>query len=679
MIFFTTRKGKIILSVLLLITIAGVTFLPKIFHFGFYWDDWFLSWVGHAQGSQGLITSLSYDRPFAGYLIAFNYSLFGDNPLLWNFYIIIVKTLSAIILLLVIVKLSRGNFYIGISCSLIFLIYPGFSQLPVALAYQVFVFVLFLWLLSIYFTVESLICLTNYKKNRSIIYLALSLMTGILSWLLLEITIGFEILRLIIIFYYFNNLVSSQKNQLIKIIRSIKASIPILATGLVFLCWRFFIFSNQRDDTDTSNISGLFSDGLRKGISALGLTFLKNIYNATLKVWYFPFKKRIFAESSNPYAVLIVLISIILLITIIWIFFSKKQLQSQKYNKISFKGKIILTLISIINLIASLTPVILTNRHIELVTSSDRYALTSSLSVAFLTICLIIIIPSKVTQKLLIVSLVSSAIFFHIYNSTTFEKSTTAENNYWWQLYWRAPQLQDQTVIMLNSNTMADYEIWGAANMLYDYQSKKLSLYGNRLDIVTRNKILLKESELSDVRNIQFIKDYNHALITIRPNSSSCLWILDNTKEEYPYDATSLIIGLARYSNIDRIISSSNTVNPPPLFGREPDHDWCYYFEKANLARQFENWADLQGIITQIELLDLKPIDKTEWLPIIEGYFILGENVKAQNKITNIYNPNDKKYSLKNHFCDMFNRLLLNQYPNVEPEVIMSLIKKFQC
>jgi hypothetical protein len=56
------------------------------------------------------------------------------------------------------------------------------------------------------------------------------------------------------------------------------------------------------------------------------------------------------------------------------------------------------------------------------------------------------------------------------------------------------------------------------------------------------------------------------------------------------------------------------------IFGKPPDPDWCYYFEKADLAQQYYDWDQVQGINEIVNKLRLYPRDQREWFPFIEGY-----------------------------------------------------------
>ena len=59
---------------------------------------------------------------------------------------------------------------------------------------------------------------------------------------------------------------------------------------------------------------------------------------------------------------------------------------------------------------------------------------------------------------------------------------------------------------------------------------------------------------------------------------------------------------------------------PADLYNPEPAHGWCYYFEKADLARQQGDWQQVAALADQAFGLGDYPNDPTERLPFIEGY-----------------------------------------------------------
>jgi hypothetical protein len=67
-------------------------------------------------------------------------------------------------------------------------------------------------------------------------------------------------------------------------------------------------------------------------------------------------------------------------------------------------------------------------------------------------------------------------------------------------------------------------------------------------------------------------------------------------------------------------ILEASAARMPPVYGPEPPHGWCYFFEKADLARQREDWDEVIALGEAAFALDDHPNDPVERFVFIEGY-----------------------------------------------------------
>jgi hypothetical protein len=79
------------------------------------------------------------------------------------------------------------------------------------------------------------------------------------------------------------------------------------------------------------------------------------------------------------------------------------------------------------------------------------------------------------------------------------------------------------------------------------------------------------------------------------------------------------------------IPNPARQVVAPPIFGPEPEHTWCYYFEKADLARQQENWEQVADLGDQVFAIPYYPDDNSEYLPFVEAYARTGRWEQARD------------------------------------------------
>jgi hypothetical protein len=63
----------------------------------------------------------------------------------------------------------------------------------------------------------------------------------------------------------------------------------------------------------------------------------------------------------------------------------------------------------------------------------------------------------------------------------------------------------------------------------------------------------------------------------------------------------------------------------PAFYTPEPAHGWCYYFQKAELARQFGDWDQVMNLAEAAFKLDEHFNNPVELFVFIEGYAHTGD------------------------------------------------------
>jgi hypothetical protein len=58
--------------------------------------------------------------------------------------------------------------------------------------------------------------------------------------------------------------------------------------------------------------------------------------------------------------------------------------------------------------------------------------------------------------------------------------------------------------------------------------------------------------------------------------------------------------------------------------------EWCYFYEKAELALQQNDMTQVAQLAAEAMSLGLKPDDQVEWLPFIQAFAILGDADQVQ-------------------------------------------------
>jgi hypothetical protein len=100
-----------------------------------------------------------------------------------------------------------------------------------------------------------------------------------------------------------------------------------------------------------------------------------------------------------------------------------------------------------------------------------------------------------------------------------------------------------------------------------------------------------------------------------------CLRLLDPEidSENHLLPDESLMRESSRLSSPESILMDS-TAQVPNIYYPEPTHGWCYYFEKADLARQMGDWELVAKLGDEAFNLTDYPNDPVERFVFIEGY-----------------------------------------------------------
>jgi len=157
----------------------------------------------------------------------------------------------------------------------------------------------------------------------------------------------------------------------------------------------------------------------------------------------------------------------------------------------------------------------------------------------------------------------------------------------------------------------------------------------------------------------------------------NCLWVINPQDHLNPY-FPDLLSSAVPLSNLSRIHSRSVSDDFPPvdLFGDEPDHGWCYYYEKADLSRQTEDWDTVLSLGQQVLAEGFSP-DKSasnsphEWVPFIEGFAYEGYWDTAE-ELTFAGIERDKKYT--EMYCNLWKSIDQNVVNDEQEQAVFNNI-----
>ena len=89
--------------------------------------------------------------------------------------------------------------------------------------------------------------------------------------------------------------------------------------------------------------------------------------------------------------------------------------------------------------------------------------------------------------------------------------------------------------------------------------------------------------------------------------------------------------------NLIRQVNGAQPTLPESIYGKQNNKTWCYYFEKADLARQYGQWEEVVRLWKEAKSIGEQADNGFEYIPFIEGQGHLEdwEQVKVLTKFAN--------------------------------------------
>ena len=116
----------------------------------------------------------------------------------------------------------------------------------------------------------------------------------------------------------------------------------------------------------------------------------------------------------------------------------------------------------------------------------------------------------------------------------------------------------------------------------------------------------------------------------------------------------------------------------PAIYGPEPVHGWCYYFERAGLAAQMKDWTAVTELGNAAFLLDDFPNDPVERFVFIEGYAHKGNWERALELSTASYRVSPDYVGPL--LCPLWDRIRAQTDPAPTREANLAKVKSmFAC
>jgi hypothetical protein len=635
---------------------------------GFYWDDWPFAWIARFLGPAAFIRSFQGFRPFLGPIFFLTTSLVPPNPLLWQILALIVRFLAAISASFALRQIWPLHNTQTVLASLLFLVFPGYSQHWVSFTHINQEWLSFIcYLLSFGLSARALRGPKHRLRNT---LAALALMTvGVFPT---EYFIGLEPMRLLFIWV----IVSETSEGFIQRLRAtLKAWWPYLAIWLINILWLLYFYRSGvyvSYDLTAARAAPAFNQIL--------LIFGDALWKAGLYVW---FQVVILLSGSISAPTSLVAVALIAVSFALSSFYLQRLELTPRQGSPPVRSRaataaspqlgnahrrfaVPAAAIGLVGLLLGRLPSFAAGLPLTLQSSFDRFMISMMLGASLLVSGLVNLLVRHSRLRIYVFSgLLALGIGQQFFNANIFRRDWLRQQEIYWQFVWRVPALKPQTAIITQQMPL-DYEtdlsMTAALNWIYSPQPHPTALpyalvYSEkRLGGPALPNLDAGTAMQLPFRTVNFMGSTSQAIVIYVP-ALGCLRVFDpalGDTEIYSRFPESLTAAIP-LSDPGRILTGSDSVPPPnPPFASEPTHTWCYFYEKAELARQVKDWAGVARFGAEAARQDFGPKDAFEWLPFIEADAHLG-NLAAARQITRQASSQEPK--LQRGLCVLWRRI----------------------
>lgn len=584
---------------------------------GIYWDDWVYLWTKFELGYAALVRHFSFSRPLAGQIQNVVMSLTGTSAVAIQLYGLIMRLICSSLAGILVHKVFPRHSFAAIAAACLFSIYPGFSMQPIALNFGFSYLLLSLLIISFLFTIKA-----AERPGRSVLYSGIALALAAINLFASEYFFLLELIRPLLLRCWLANNEIDGKSRLKK---TLATATPYLVLFLTAALYRIFFNRTQTLHYDFSLISELKIDP----IGAIGAYFsaiFRDLYAVLFRAWALPFSLPDSAQLGERTCLVfwgVIAASLLACAIALWL------VRSEKVSR--RRVPLQLMLIGIVSLVLAGQPFWLTGSFLNFVFPNSRYTLPFLLGIAFFGSGLLSLLSKfkfgKVAAPVTMAILVSFSVGYHFRVASEYRRDWNLTGSFFEQLKWRIPSMKEETVIITNVLPIrfsTDNSLTAPLNWIYRTDSTSelipYMLYTNTKRAETLSKFKTGQKIEQEYLSARFEGNTEDA-ISLYFQNPGCVHVLDPEVDVFNQTLPLIDREAALLNNYQRINESETGADAiEKFFGNNAVRNWCWYYQKADLARQFKDWESVAQLGDEAFALADHPNDAMERIPFIEGY-----------------------------------------------------------
>ncbi|HUE99607.1 MAG TPA: hypothetical protein VMN99_10160, partial [Anaerolineales bacterium] len=465
-----TFERSIPLLFLLVTILAYGLLLPLT---GFYWDDWPFAWMAKFLGPGEFIPAFAGVRPFLGPIFFLTTSLIPPVPLYWQIFALLIHFLAGLSAWFALDQIWPHHKRQTLIASLLFLVFPGYSQHWVAFTHinQEWIPFIF-YLLSFGFTARALrthLALRhlhrtpvqvspgvlpgsgaagevearskNTLSRNDTFFALLLLIAGVFPT---EYFVSIEPMRFLFIWV----IISEQVNGFgQRFVEALKRWLPYLLIWLANAAWLAYFYTvGGYESYDVEVVREPVT--VMQTVSTMG----EAIWKAGFYIWM-----QILVLASEAITAPTTLATFALIVVgFIIIFFYLKRLNLTESETKTFAVSAIL--IGLAGILLGRVPSFAAGLPLTLQSSFDRFMISMMLGGSLFVVGLFELLIRKTRIKTVAFALVIAlGIGQQFFNANIFRRDWTKQQEIYWQLAWRIPAMKPNTALLTHQLPI-DYE-----------------------------------------------------------------------------------------------------------------------------------------------------------------------------------------------------------------------------
>lgn len=667
---------------LLIATVAAFgLLLPEL---GFYWDDWAKILVSRLWDLKAYFAYYAEDRPLSSWTHILFTPILGEGPLGWHLFTLLLRWLSAWGAWWSLNGLWPTARRQNLMAALLFLVYPVFIQQSAALTFHQQWLQYALFFLSFGAMIYSI---RSASRRKALLLAGLALAAEALQLSVTEYFAPLELLRPFALWILFGALGAGRPGWRGRTRAVLKAWAPYLALLTAYVIWRLFLIELPGADPYKAETLYNFIHDPLGTLQVLAVAVVTDELQILIHSW----GDLLYFETGN--ATRFTLISYAIGLAMggavgLFLYFYRRSpefdsgmpepaapavdqplVKPTGHIETAAQKRSWTHQAAWLGLAAVLlgpAPAWITGRLVVFDFHSDRYAMPAMFGAALLLAALVdwLTARHRLQSAVVIGLMVTVAVGLHLRIANDYRWLWTDEQRFFWQLSYRAPGLKGGTAIFLEEEPFPNQGLFStsaALNLVYPQpEGYGLPVGEGQLAYwiyTLRPRYHSAPASLeiglkTTFRTLTFTgKTPNSLLLYKDSERGNCVWVLSERDALHP-ELPALVREFLPISNLDRILPEGAPGYPPEeLLGAEPERSWCYYFEKADLARQYGDWDTVAGLADQAAAAGYAPNvsgsnSPYEWLPMIEGLARVG-------RVDEALALTQKAYERSSRYADM--------------------------